>query len=323
MSRKTTGRPVTKPAKPAATLSSSLPAKKPANRVKQAVAPANSTNPPRATKPPARKKAAPSPAVPAKVATDGRGRGFPIVGIGASAGGLEALDELFAHMPVDTGMAFVVVTHQHPGHTSLLPELLGKIAGIKVLVAADGLKVEPNRVYVSQPGGSLAILGGVLHRMETEKKEAPHLPIDYFLRSLAADQKDKAIGIILSGTGTDGTLGLKAIKGESGMVMVQEVESAKYAGMPSSAVATGLADFVLPADAMPGRLVAYARGPYLAMPPVEEVPAALAEPMQKIFLLLRSRTGHDFSAYKPNTIRRRIERRMNLHQIKGPAQYVG
>lgn len=226
-------------------------------------------------------------------------------------------------MPTDTGMAFVVITHQHPGHTSLLPELLGKITPIKVLQASDGLKVEPNRVYVSPPGGCLAILNGTLHRMEVEKQESPHLPIDYFLRSLAADQKDKAICVILSGTGTDGTLGLKAIKGDSGMAMVQQVQSAKYAGMPSSAVATGLADYVLPAGEMPRQLVAYGRGSYLATnAQVEEVPPALSESMQKIFVLLRARTGHDFSSYKFSTIHRRIERRMNLHQIEGPAHYV-
>ena len=241
---------------------------------------------------------------------------------GARSVGLEALEELFATMPEDTGMAFVVITHQHPGHTSLLPELLGKIAAIPVLPAADGLKVEPNRVYVSPPGGHLAILKGTLHRMETERKEAPRLPIDYFLRSLAADQKEKAICIILSGTGTDGTLGLRAIKGESGMAMVQQVQSAKYAGMPSSAVATGLADYVLPAPEMPQRLVAYARGPCLAATRTGETPPILAEPMQKIFVLLRSRTGNDFSSYKSGTIHRRIERRMHLHQLQGPEQYV-
>ena len=247
---------------------------------------------------------------------------FPIVAIGSSAGGLEALTELLTAMPLDTGMALIVVTHQHPGHVSLLPELLGKITAIPVQAVTDGLKVEPNRIYVSPPGGVLSILGGVLHRLDAQKKESPHLPIDYFLRSLAADQKDRAICIILSGTGTDGTLGLRAIKGESGMVMVQQAESAKYAGMPSSAAATGLADFVLPAGDMPQQLVTYAHGPYLTSPQDEQIPADLAQPLQKIFVLLRSRTGHDFSAYKPNTIRRRIERRMNLHQIDGPAQYV-
>jgi len=225
-------------------------------------------------------------------------------------------------MPADTGMAFVVITHQLPGHTSLLPELLGKITALKVIQAADGMKVEPNCVYVSPPDGCLAILQGSLHRMETEKKESPHLPIDYFLRSLAADAKDKAICVILSGTGTDGTLGLKAIKGDAGMAMVQQVQSAKYAGMPSSAIATGLADYVLPAAEMPRQLVAYAGGPFLAAPHIDRAPAAVSEAMQKIFVLLRSRTGHDFSSYKTSTILRRIERRMNLHQIKGPPQYV-
>jgi len=258
-----------------------------------------------------------------KVATKSEKRGFPIVGIGASAGGLEALEELLDNMPSDTGMAFVVVTHQHPGHTSLLPELLGKDTDMQVAEAADGTRLEPNHVYVGPPGGHLAILGGTLHRMETEKKEAPRLPIDYFFRSLAEDQQERAICIVLSGTGTDGTLGLKAIKGESGMAMVQQPQSAKYAGMPSSAIATGLADYVLPPAAMPNQLVAYAKGPYLTGATVAaELPSVPEEPMQKIFVLLRSRTGHDFSSYKSNTLRRRIERRMNVHQIEKPNRYV-
>jgi two-component system, chemotaxis family, CheB/CheR fusion protein len=228
-------------------------------------------------------------------------------------------------MPADTGMGFVVVTHQHPGHTSLLPELLGKCTDLKVVPATDGLRVKPNCGYVGPPDGQLAIVNSFLHLRETsEKREAPRLPIDYFFRSLAEDHKEKAICIILSGTGTDGTLGLKAIKGESGMAMVQQVQSAKYPGMPSSALATGLADFVLPAPDMAKQLVAYARGPYLAAgTQVEEsVPPDFPEPMQKIFMLLQRRTGHDFSSYKSSTIPRRIERRMNLHQIKGPTQYV-
>jgi len=261
-------------------------------------------------------------AAPPSPAADARRHGFPIAGIGASAGGLEALEELLTRMPNNIGMGFVIVTHQHPGHTSLLAELLGKTTTLPVIEARDGLKVEPDHVYVGPPGGYLAILNGVLHRVETDKPEAPRLPIDYFFRSLAQDQNDKAIGIILSGTGTDGTLGLKSIKGESGMVMVQQAQSAKYAGMPSSAIATGLADYVLPPAAMPKQLLAYAHGPYLAAPLADEAPTVPAEPMQKIFVLLRARTGQDFSGYKANTIRRRIERRMNLHQIKGPNQYV-
>lgn len=250
-------------------------------------------------------------------------REFPVVGIGASAGGLEALEDLLRHMPADTGMAFVVVTHQHPGHTSLLAELLGKVTTVTVAVAADGMNVEPNHVYVGPPGGHLGILNRTLHRLNAEKEESPRLPIDYFFRSLAQDQKERAICIVLSGTGTDGTLGLKAIKGESGMAMVQQPQSAKYAGMPSSAIATGLADYVLPPAEMPGQLVAYARGPYLTAATLTTQSSLIPEePMQKIFLLLRSRTGHDFSAYKANTIRRRIERRMNVHHIQQPNQYV-
>jgi two-component system, chemotaxis family, CheB/CheR fusion protein len=246
---------------------------------------------------------------------------FPIAGVGASAGGLEALEELFRDMPPNIGMAFVVVSHLHPGHTSMLPELLGRTTKLPVVEASDGSRVQPGHVYVGAPGWRLAILNGTLHRMETDRKQT-HLPIDYFLRSLATDQKEKAICIILSGTGTDGTLGLKAIKAELGMGMVQQVETAKYAGMPSSALATGVADFVLaPAD-MPKQLVAYARAPYLADPRPEKVEAAALEPMQKVFLLLRERVGHDFSGYKLNTIRRRIDRRMNLHQLRDIGAYV-
>ncbi|MGE5303065.1 MAG: chemotaxis protein CheB [Alphaproteobacteria bacterium] len=266
---------------------------------------------------------APQQMKPAEAGSESRQPGFPVVGIGASAGGLEALEELLDHMPAQTGMAFVVVTHQHPGHTSLLPELLGRSTKLKVVEARDGLNIEPNHVYVGPPGGHLAIYDGTLHRMETSKGEAPKLPIDYFFRSLAEDQHERAICIVLSGTGTDGTLGLKAIKGESGMVMVEEPQSAKYSGMPASAIATGLADYVLPPAAMPERLLAYAKGPYLCegARAIEEqvVPS---EPLQKVLVLLRSRTGNDFSAYKITTLRRRIERRMNVHQIKNYSQYL-
>ncbi len=270
-----------------------------------------------------RKTSKPQQGETAKTPRDAAEPQFPIVGIGASAGGLEAISELLGNMPVDTGMAFVVVTHQHPGHTSMLPDLLSKETEMPVIEAAKGTKVEPNHVYVSPPGGRMAILHGTLHPMEISKKEASKLPIDFFFRSLAEDQKERAICIILSGTGTDGTVGLKAIKAESGMVMVEQPHSAQYAGMPSSAIATGLADYVLSPAEMPKQLIAYAQGPYLQGSAVAaEMPAVPAEPMQKIFALLRSRTGHDFSAYKSNTLRRRIERRMNVHQIDKPNQYV-
>lgn len=264
-----------------------------------------------------------NPGIPAAEKTPAEEAGnFPVVGIGASAGGLEALEELFREMPEDTGMAFVVVTHQHPGHASLLPDLLGKITPLKVVQVTDGLKVRPDHVYVSAPGGSLAIVGGTLRRIGTEKKEAPQLPIDAFFRSLAEDRHDKAICIVLSGTGSDGTLGLRAVKGGWGMAMVQQVQSAKYAGMPGSALATGLADFVLAPQEMPRHLVAYARGLLSAAPVGEEGTVEPSRPMQMIFSLLRDRTGHDFSSYKSSTLRRRIEWRMNLHQLKKLPQYV-
>jgi len=245
---------------------------------------------------------------------------FPVVGIGASAGGLEAMVELFRRMPADTGMAFVVVTHQHTGHVSMLPGLLAHETAMPVSEASNDMRVEPNHVYVAPAGAHLALLGGVLEDMEPDPDMTPHLPIDYFFRSLADDQRDHAICIVLSGTGTDGTLGLRAVKAESGMAMVQEPTSAKYAGMPASAISTGLADFVLPPAEMPEQLAAYARGTYLATG--REPRTVPHEPLQKIFVLLRNRTGHDFSAYKANTIRRRIERRMNLHQITTPGDYV-
>ncbi len=247
---------------------------------------------------------------------------FPVVGIGASAGGLESLQALFGVMPVDTGMAFVVMTHQHPGHNSLLPELLGRSTNIPVVEATDGIQLVPNQVFVSTPGAQLAVLNGVLHRMESSTSESPKLPIDYFFQSLAADTRERAIGIILSGTGGDGSAGLRAINEEAGMVMVEEPRSAKYAGMPAAAIATGLADYVLAPELMPQKLLAYIRGPFIHSAPFMEERPVPNEPLQKILILLRNRTGHDFSAYKINTLRRRIERRMNVHQILEHSAYV-
>jgi two-component system CheB/CheR fusion protein len=256
--------------------------------------------------------------------SDTKPSSFPIVGVGATAGGLEALEELFANTPVNIGMAFVVVTHQHPTHTSMLPELLARNTKLPVLSAEDGMALEPNHVYVAPPGTHMALLNESLHFMDATDAQKVRLPIDYFFRSLAEDKKKHSIGIILSGTATDGTLGIKAIKGESGMAMVQEPTSAKYSGMPSSAIATGCVDFILPPEKMAEQLASYANGAYISCRPEGANPVQMLseEPLQKIFLLLRSRTGNDFSSYKKNTICRRIERRMNVHQIENPNQYV-
>jgi two-component system CheB/CheR fusion protein len=249
--------------------------------------------------------------------------GFPIVGIGASAGGLEAFEEFFTEMSPNSGLAFVVVPHQHPGHVSLLPGLLQKCTMMRILEVVDNMRVEPDTVYLALAGTNLAIFNGTLHLLEIEPHTGVHLPIDYFFRSLAEDQKHQAIGIVLSGTGSDGTLGLKSIKGESGMTMAQEPKSAKYSGMPHSAILTGSIDYVLPPSEMPAQLLAYVRGPYLTLvSPLPGQDADTGDILEKIFVLLRDRTGNDFSLYKSNTIRRRLERRMNVHQIEDPKHYL-
>lgn len=246
--------------------------------------------------------------------------GFLIVGIGASAGGLEAMEEFFRHMPPSSGMAFVVVSHQHAGHVSLLPGLLRKCTVMPVVEATDELQVEADHIYMAPGGSNLAILHGTLHLMEPPSLERVPLPIDHFFRSLAEDQKQRAVGIILSGTGTDGTVGLRAIKDESGMTIAQDPQSAKYQGMPRSAIAAGVVDVVQPVDQMAEPLRAYARS--LAKPAVSLPEQEASQALQKIFILLRDRTGNDFSLYKDKTIHRRIERRMNVHQIENVKQYL-
>jgi two-component system CheB/CheR fusion protein len=268
-----------------------------------------------AAKPSGRKAASPDQARPLNP--------FPIVGLGASAGGLETLEKFIAEIPDDSGVAFVAVTHQHPGHVSMLPELLRRHAHLQVEAATDGVVVKPNCFYLSSSEGYLAIFNGTLHIVQPDETGLLHLPIDYFFRSLAEDRKEKAVGIVLSGTGSDGSEGLRAIKGYAGMTMAQQPDSAKYSGMPQSAVGTGQVDYVLPVEKMPRQLLTYVHGPFLTLPePDTREEGELPEAMQKINLLLRTRTGNDFSAYKANTIRRRIERRINIHQLKGPQQYL-
>lgn len=243
---------------------------------------------------------------------------FLIAGLGASAGGLEALEQFFAAVPADSGIAFVVVTHQMPGRVSLMPELLAKRCTIPVVEVIRSTPVQPNRMHLAPPGRNLAIVNGVLEPIETVDSNRPTLPIDHFFRSLAFDQRERAVGIVLSGTGTDGTFGLKEIKGASGMTMAQTEASARYAGMPHSAIATEQVDYILPAPELARQLLAYARGAIGRPPEAEPDPSEL----NRVFVLLRNGTGHDFSQYKRTTIRRRIERRMNLHQIEALADYV-
>ncbi len=247
---------------------------------------------------------------------------FPVVGIGASAGGLEAFEEFFQNVPPDTGMAFVLVPHLDPTHTSMLPELLKRYTTMEVNQAADGVRVQPNRVYIIPPNKDMAIFHGTLQLTALEKtSRGLRLPIDSFMRSLADDQGEMAICIILSGSGSDGSVGLRAVHAAGGMTMVQEVSTAKYEGMPRSAVDTKLADFVLPPAKMAEHLTAYVKKiPMKKVPPV--TPIAAPGSLPKIMMLLRSQTGHDFSFYKKNTVLRRIERRMNVHNIENPELYV-
>jgi two-component system CheB/CheR fusion protein len=251
---------------------------------------------------------------------------FPIVGIGASAGGLGAFEAFFSAMPADTksGMAFVLVQHLAPDHKSILCELVRRFTRMQVFEVEEGMTVRPHCAYIIPPNRDMALLNGTLHLLEPSSPRGLRLPIDFFFRSLAEDQHERAIGIVLSGSGSDGTQGVRAIKGEGGMVMAQNPESTEHAGMPSSAIATGLVDFVLPPAEMPARLISYVVHAFGKIPrPISSpVPLLADDSMQKIFVLLRGLTGHDFSGYKQNTISRRIDRRMAVHQIERRDEYI-
>jgi len=250
---------------------------------------------------------------------------FPIVGVGASAGGLGAYSKLLKALPVDTGMGFVLVQHLDPKHASMLPELLGRTTPMPVIEIEDGMRVERNHVYVMPPNYSLAILHGVLHLMPRPDTLGKHLPIDDFLRTLADDLQSNAIGVILSGTASDGTFGLRAIKAEGGITFAQSEDSCEYDGMPHSAIAAGHVDFVLPPEGIAQELTRIAKHPYLLheiRPAKEEEDGAPGDSLNKIFVLLRSRTGNDFTYYKHATIRRRIKRRLVLSQIGRMEDYV-
>ncbi|MFT5783408.1 MAG: two-component system CheB/CheR fusion protein [Candidatus Krumholzibacteriia bacterium] len=250
---------------------------------------------------------------------------FPIVGIGASAGGLAAFEAFFSGMPAktDPSMAFVLVQHLAPDHKSILGELIGRYTRMQVFEVTDGMVVKPNCAYIIPPNHDMAFLNGALQLMEPAKPRGQRLPIDFFFRSLAQDQHERAICIVLSGTGSDGTLGLRAIKGEGGMAMAQNPESTEYDGMPRSAIATGLVDYELSPAEMPAQLMTYALHAFSrsshrgTMMPPKAVNA-----LKKVFILLRAQTGHDFSQYKPNTINRRIERRMAVNHIETIDSYV-
>jgi len=248
---------------------------------------------------------------------------FPIVGIGASAGGLEALETLFDNMPPALRIAIVIIQHLSPKHKSIMASLLRKHTPMTVLEIEDGMMIKPSCVYLNPPDKNVAIINRQLYLTEPLQTHGINLPIDSFFRSLSEDLAEKAICIILSGTATDGTLGIKAVKGEGGMAMVQDPDSAKYGGMPNSAISTGLVDFILPLEKIPGELIKYVQHPYIDRPErIEKGEQQFKNYVQKMLGLIRTRTGHDFSKYKQTTIRRRIERRMALHQLNSLKAYM-
>lgn len=247
---------------------------------------------------------------------------FPIVGIGASAGGLEALEQFLRQVPARSGMAFVIVQHLDPTHKGIMAEILQRNTGMKVAQVRDRMRVKPDCVYVIPPNKDMSILHGVLHLFEPMAPRGLRLPIDFFLRSLAEDRQAASIGVILSGMGSDGTMGLRAIKEKAGVVLVQDPASAKFDSMPRSAIAAGFADMVAPAADLPAKLIDYLR--YARA--IDRTEVSLKEKevsgLEKVLILLRDRTGQDFSLYKKNTVYRRIERRMSIHQIDTIATYV-
>jgi len=250
--------------------------------------------------------------------------GLHIVGIGASAGGLNALEEFFSHMPANCGIGFVVVQHLDPTHKGIMPELLQRCTQMKVTQARDRMKVQTNCVYVIPPDKDLSILHGVLFLHDPIQARGLRLPINFFFKSLAIDQHQRAVGVILSGMGSDGTLGLRAIKENSGLTLVQSPESAKFDSMPCSAINAGLGDAVASAKELPQEIIALLKN---ASGDTSHAITQILEPTSKnalkeIIITLREQTGNDFSLYKKNTLNRRIERRMSLHQFESIKHYA-
>lgn len=244
---------------------------------------------------------------------------FPIIGIGASAGGLEAYEQFFRHVPEKCDMAFVLIQHLDPSHASMLSDIVQRTTAMPVIEAQDQMKVLPNHVYVIPPNRDLAIFHGKLQLNVPSEPRGQRMPIDAFMRSLADDQGEASVGIILSGTGTDGTLGLRAILGAGGLTLVQTPESAKFDGMPTSAIQSGYAAHILPAQEMPKTILDQLHHVITKT----DAPIQLAESgLNRILMLLRNSSGHDFGLYKKTTILRRIDRRMALHNIENADVYL-
>jgi len=247
---------------------------------------------------------------------------FLYVGIGASAGGLDALKKFLYNIPENSGSAFIIVQHMDPTHKSGLVNILGNYTDLEVLEIVDGVQVESEHVYVIPPNKDLGILDGKLQLMEPIEPHGLRMPINYFFTSLAEDQGDESVGIILSGFGTDGSIGLKSIKANGGICMAQDPNTAGSEGMPSSAINTGLVDIILAPEEMPETLSSYKKSSSKILKKILTPEDRNIQALRKIFILIRNRTGHDFSQYKKSTVFRRVGRRMNLHQIEDISQYL-
>ena len=249
-------------------------------------------------------------------------RGPPVAGIVASSGGLDAFKKFFAAMPPDSGIAFVLIPHLDPTHESLMVELLARQTVMPVQEAADSVTVEANRVYIIPPNKYMTISGGVLRLTGPIERDDTKTAIDLFLRSLAKDRQEKAICVILSGTGSHGSMGLKAVMAVGGLAVVQDPATAAYPLMPQSAIATGLADYVLAVEQMPPALIRYVQHYYVGDGKTSDEAAKGPDHLNQVLALMRARTKLDFHSYRKKMLARRIERRMSLNHFDQMSDYL-
>jgi two-component system, chemotaxis family, CheB/CheR fusion protein len=271
------------------------------------------------------KKTAVTKAAPTQKRQNGsKTKAFPIIAIGGSAGAFAALEKFFTHMPADSGMAFVIVMHLDPNHKGQIASIIENYTSMPVHEATDGVPVQPDHIYVIPPNKDIGIHNRKLLLLNAATPNGFRQPIDYFLQSLAEDQWNKAVAIILSGMGSDGETGVRMIKEKLGMAMVQDPETAQYNSMPKASIGTNLVDYVLSPEEMPLKLIQYLNHPVLSEEPTEQARTEIrnSTSVQKILMLLRSHTGHDFSLYKKSTILRRIDRRIAFHQLADYVKYV-
>jgi len=255
-----------------------------------------------------------------KVKTSDVGK-FPIVCIGASAGGLDAFEQFLGNVPENSGMAYIIIQHLDPTQQGMLPELLQRICKMQVSQVKDRMTVKTNKVYVIPSNKSMSILKGVLYLFDPVETRGLRLPIDFFLNSLAEDQKEYGVGVILSGMGSDGSIGVRALKQNNGIVLIQEPADAKYDSMPRNAMDSTLADIVAPANELPVKLFEYFKQTHVVASDTN-IEIKDQSVLNKIIIILRTQTGNDFSLYKKNTIYRRIERRMDVHKIDKIVTYL-